>query len=207
MYFLRFITIPALLLPVFTYAKNTIYTQPLTRIPGITDEATLSNISTFGLAGFFNGIITFTFIGAAIASVIMIVMIGFQYATTEKSGALITVLRGKIKSVAFGAGLIASMYIIFRFINPDITDTLNIFSEAKVLETEKTTQTETQRMDTIKKAQDLKKTNIPTLAGADAYVVEKTSECSSYGGQMQRRRKSGSHGSSYIAECRIAPQN
>ena len=106
--------------PVLTYAQNTLYTQPLTRIPGITDEQTLSNISTFGLVGFINGIITFVFIAAGIASVIMIVAIGAQYATTEKSGSLISALKEKIKSVAVGVGLIAGMFIIFQFINPNI---------------------------------------------------------------------------------------
>jgi len=123
-------TFALFLLPLFAHAQNTLYTTPLTRIPGITDEQTLSNISTYGLAGFLNGVITFTFTAAAIASVIMIVIIGFQYVTTEKSGPNVSALREKITSVAFGVALIASMYIVFKFINPDIVDSLNILSSA-----------------------------------------------------------------------------
>ena len=134
MYFLRSISIvPPLLTPLFVHAQNTLYTNPLTRIPGITDAQTLSNISTYGLAGFLNGLITFLFTAAAIASVVMIVIIGFQYATTERSGPNIGFLKGKMTSVALGVAIVASMYIVFRFINPEIINTLNVFGASKNL--------------------------------------------------------------------------
>ncbi len=106
------------------------YKNPLTVIPGITDSATLQSISQVGLVGFINGIMRFIFIAAAIASVVMIVLIGFQYVVAEKSAPSVAALKGKITSLAWGIGLIASTWIILNTINPNIVNNINIFSTA-----------------------------------------------------------------------------
>ena len=165
MYFIRLISLPILALaPLFVHAQNKLYTTPLTRIPGITDAQTLSTISTYGLAGFLNGLITFIFTAAAIASVVMIVIIGFQYATTEQSGPNLSFLKGKIKSVAFGVAVIASMFIIFKFINPQIVSSLEVLSPTKDIgnagAAEGTFVSEEEYKELVKQADDMQK-NFP----------------------------------------------
>ncbi|OGG61567.1 hypothetical protein A3C87_02890 [Candidatus Kaiserbacteria bacterium RIFCSPHIGHO2_02_FULL_49_34] len=210
----RIVTVSSLFfLPLFVHAQNSLYPQPLTRIPGITDDTTLSNISTYGLAGFFNGIITFTFTVAAIASVVMIVMIGFQYATTEKSGATVTMLRGKITSVAFGVALIASMFIIFRFINPDIIDTLEIFGASGSLITPTSPTTATAEQTRINSAGLIQKKFYGTLSSkeedlkeAEQYAVEKKGACEGYGGTIDiTYTEEGRNG--YVVACNVSPKN
>lgn len=108
-----------------------VYTNPLTNIPGVTDDATLKSISETGLVGFINGMMRFIFTAAAIASVVMIVIIGFQYVVAEKSAPNVSALRDKIKAVAAGVALIASTWIILSTVNPNIVTNLNIFAPSR----------------------------------------------------------------------------
>ena len=147
--------------PTLAHAQVT-YTQPLTNIPGITDEATLKSVTEVGLIGFINGIVRFIIQASAIASVVMIVITGFKYLFAENSAAGIKKLWEDIQGLLLGIGLIAGTWIILNTVNPNITTNLNVFSNRKQVAS-----TTTQTQSGVQ-AFDAKRKDFSTLTDKDA---------------------------------------
>lgn len=99
---------------VFAQDAERTYT-PLSGIPGIAE-------GQVNLLSYINALITLTITLAAIFSVVMLTLIGFQFVTGDAAGPSRKVLKDKLTAVLLGVLLIASTYIILNTINPNLVN-------------------------------------------------------------------------------------
>ena len=92
--------------------------EPLVGIPGIDKNAVLDPKT--GLSTYFNGIFRIAIVVSGILAVIMIVIGGFEYITSEAMGGKKDG-RDRITSAIGGLILLLFSYILLNTINPDIT--------------------------------------------------------------------------------------
>ena len=90
---------------------------PLTDAPGIT-EASLA-AEEAGFAPFINAIYKMSIgVGAALA-VLMIIMVGVQYAATDVAGTKVD-LKAKLQMIIGGLILLMSAFVFLEYVNPDL---------------------------------------------------------------------------------------
>ena len=101
--------------------------KALAPIPGLTDDAKTSAVSSDSLANFFNNLYKYLIGVAAVAAVVQLTFHGIRIALNRDNVAQLLDSKGRVYNALFGLLLVLSPVLVFSLINPSILNlSLNI---------------------------------------------------------------------------------